>query len=123
MKHTLTQFIGAVEFILNETIELMVSKLRMAIHELQNFISNTLNSITESISNEAGDYTDLGLKCVTDISIFGLKFPSIDHEIFHSVGNLFKCTRFVPLMKFLDGEKAIRFLGRFPLPIELGFFS
>ncbi|KAL4223228.1 Immunoglobulin C-2 Type [Mactra antiquata] len=118
----IVKFCDELQFNKDSTIQTLTNKLKDTVVQIKKFLGTTFNSITDATYEEAGNYTDFGFKGVTDLIIFGLRFPSLDVELVYSKGNLYSCTKFKEVIEFLDGEDGVQFLGGFSNLISLGRF-
>ncbi|KAL4233289.1 hypothetical protein ACF0H5_007973 [Mactra antiquata] len=119
---SLTEFNADVEFISNSEIESLASSFKTTKVTIKGLIGNTSLSVTDAISKEVGSYTEFGFKGTLDLVLFGLKFQSIDVELYHSGTNLFDCSKFQNIVSFKDDEKMMQFIGILTESLTLGHF-
>ncbi|XP_053380098.1 uncharacterized protein LOC128548733 [Mercenaria mercenaria] len=115
-------FADETEFIVSEAKDNFTNLLGSHVQIIEEIIRNISNHITKSTISSVGNYTGFGFKFTTDWKIFGLKLFGFDFEIVYSKGDLYGCSRFEKVKQLLDGETALRVLGRASREYKLGYF-
>ena len=117
-----TEFIDTLEHYITETEDIFITFIKQETANIKQNIYTAIQNLKSQVSSAIKDYSGFGLKYRTTIVVFGLKFLGIDIEFVSSANALMGCTRFEKVKRLLQGEKALRFLGRTSKGINLGYF-
>ena len=106
----------------NGTIGMTKTFLRNELTYLKERISKVIYKIKNQITNALKDFSGAGFKFRSDLRILGLKLGGIDVELVYSNDALMRCSRFQAVSKLLQGQPALRVLGRGSYEQSLGYF-
>ena len=122
MESKATEFLDTREHVVTVTEDSLSSSIKQETVNIKQHIYTAIQNLTHQVSNVVEDYSGFGMKYRTDLVVFGLKLPNIDIEIVSSTSALMGCSRFENVKRLLQGENALRFLGRTSVGINLGYF-
>ena len=119
---TVIEFLDLTEHYVVATKDTFISLIKNETANIKQNIHQAIGKLTDQVSSAVKDYSGFGLKYRTTVALFGLRLPGIDIEIVSSTSNLMLCTRFDKVKTLLQGEDAMRFLGRANQDTRLGNF-
>ena len=117
-----TEFLDTIEHYVAVTENSFILFIKQETANIKHNIHTAIHNLTNQVYGAVEDYSGFGLKYRTTIVLFGLKFLDIDIEFVSSTNALMECSRFEKVKRLLQGEKALRFLGRTSKGINLGYF-
>ena len=106
----------------NIAAESFISLIKSELEGIKSTISDCIKELSKQLHSPIEDISGFGLKYTTSLIIFGLRVHSIDIEFVYSESSLMKCSRFEKVANLLEGEPALRFIGRFSVGERLCFF-
>ena len=122
IENHLMRFEDITAFPINIAAESFISLMKSEMVEIKSTISDGIKDISKQLHSLIKDISGFGLKYTTSVKLFGLKILGIDIEIVYSKSGLMKCSRFEKVMMLLEGEPALRFIGRVSVEERLNFF-
>lgn len=123
IKHTSDLFFYDTEFINQNSFETFKELLAQEIDSFEDIVSKAQIKATNALISMGTAFTSYGIKYTANLVFKTIELGSFDLELVFS-SSLFKCSRFDKINSHMEGEEALRVLGRASVKKQLNsFFS